>query len=183
MRRRRRVAARPRARDWQVLGLEPGAEPSEVRRSYLERKALYSSDSTATYTLLEDDERSSLLERIEEAYQRILGVRIPTPQSTVVSEELPEPPSGAPPPLEDEPGAHLQHHRLIKRMPLAEVAEEIKVRATLLDRLEQEQFGELPASVYVRGFVVQYAKLLGLSEHEELAAAYVAKIEAAKTEV
>jgi hypothetical protein len=122
------------------------------------------------------------LERIEEAYQRILGVRIPTPQPTLVREELPEPPTGAAPPLRDEPGAHLQHHRLVKRMPLSEVAEEIKVRATLLDRLEQEQFGELPASVYVRGFVVQYAKLLGLTDPEELATAYVAKIEAAKTE-
>jgi cytoskeletal protein RodZ len=99
-----------------------------------------------------------------------------------VTEELPEPPTGEAPPAEDEPGAHLQHHRLTRSLPLAEVAEEIKVRAALLERLEDESFSDLPASVYVRGFVVQYARLLGLPDPDEIASAYVAKMEEARSE-
>ena len=43
---------RPHRRDWEVLGLEPGADPKDVRRAYRERRALYESDSLATYTLV-----------------------------------------------------------------------------------------------------------------------------------
>jgi flagellar biosynthesis protein FlhG len=165
-----------------VLGLHPDADPSEVRRSYLERKALYSAESTATYTLLEDDEREALLERIEEAYQRIVGTRAQRPPTTAIPEELPEPPTGEAPAADEQPGAHLQHHRLSRSLPLSEVAEEIKVRAALLERLEEERFSDLPASVYVRGFVVQYARLLGLPDPDAIAAAYIAKMEEARSE-
>jgi hypothetical protein len=165
-----------------VLGLQPGADHGAVRRSYLERKALYASESVATYTLLEGEERTALLERIEEAYRRIVGLPAPPPPLAAVKEELPAAPAGPPPPADDEPGAHLRHHRLRGSMLLAEVADEIKVRATLLEKLEEEQFPSLPAPVYVRGFVYQYAKLLGLPDADRLVTAYLAKMEAAKDE-
>jgi len=170
------MAARPRRQDWQVLGLEPGADPTRVRRSYLERKALYASESVASYNLLEDEERAALLRRIEEAYQRIVGEPPPTTRAQDRSENLPEPPAGPPPPVEAEPGAHLRHLRLSHGFLLTQVADDIKVRASLLEMIEHEQFESLPAPVYVRGFVIQYARLLRAPDPENLASAYLAKM-------
>jgi hypothetical protein len=167
----------PRNQDWQVLGLEPGADPREVRRSYMERKHLYSADAVASYSLLEDQERESLLERIEEAYQRIVGTPAPSVPAGDVEEPLPDAPAGPPPSVDDEPGAHLRHHRLRQGLMLAQVAAEIKVRASLLEKLEVQDFSYLPATVYVRGFIVQYAKFLGLDDPDGIAATYLTSME------
>jgi flagellar biosynthesis protein FlhG len=171
------MTGKPRRQDWHVLGLEPGANHRDVRRSYRQRRALYASDSLATYALLEDDERSALLERIDQAFQRIIGTPAPTTQSDSQDEEIPRTPSGPLPSANEEPGSYLRHHRHRAGMLLNEIAEEIKVRTSLLEQIEGEMFEHLPAAVYVRGFVVQYAKVLKLAEPDRIAAAYVTKLE------
>lgn len=172
---------RPHRRDWEVLGLEPGADPKDVRRAYRERRTLYESDSLATYTLVDTDERDALLERVEKAYHAIMGS--PAPVTTPGDrEELEQVPAGPEPPLDLEPGLHLRYLRRCKGMTLAQVADEIKVRTALLEKLELEQAEHLPAAVYVRGFVVQYAKLLGVAEPERIAAAYLARIDSGSAE-
>jgi cytoskeletal protein RodZ len=59
---------------------------------------------------------------------------------------------------------------------MAQLAQETKIRASLLELLESEAFSELPATVYVRGFVIQCAKVLGINDPESLATAYIAKM-------
>jgi flagellar biosynthesis protein FlhG len=165
-----------------VLGLEPGADPKDVRRAHRERRALYASDSLATYTLIDDDEREALLDRIEEAYQAIKGApaTATTSGDRVQLEQVPDGPEPLP---ELEPGRHLRYHRLRKGMTLAQVAEEIKIRPTLLDKIEHEQAEHLPAAVYVRGFIIQYARLLGVPEPERVAADYLAKVDCGSVEL
>jgi len=167
----------PRNQDWQVLGLEPGADPREVRRSYLERRNLYSADSVASYSLFEDQERESLLEKIEEAFRRIIGAPSPPVQAGNTGEPLPDAPAGPPPSVDDEPGGHLRHHRLRQGLLLAQAAAEIKVRASLLEKLEDQDFSYLPATVYIRGFIVQYAKFLGLDDPDGIAVRYLARMD------
>jgi hypothetical protein len=170
----------PLHQDWEVLGLEPGASTGQVRRAYQQRLALYAPDSVSTYSLLEEHERDEMLTRIENAYQRITGGQAPAGAlPPALQEELPEPPSGPPPPYEEQPGAHLRHLRLGKSMAINQVADEIKVRATLLRSLEDEEYRHLPAAVYVRGFVVQYARVLGIANPEAVAAAYLSRMDAA----
>jgi hypothetical protein len=161
-----------------VLGLEPGADAREVRRAYRERRALYAPSALATYNLLEEDERQTLLDRIEQAYQRIIGTPAPATQPHGPTEATPQSPTGPAPSPEEEPGAHLRHHRHRRGILLAEVADEIKVRTSLLEKLEDELYEYLPAPVYVRGFVVQYAKVLELPDPDHIASAYLAKLEA-----
>ena len=62
-------------------------------------------------------------------------------------------------------------------MLLAQVAAEIKVRASLLEKLEDQDFSYLPATVYIRGFIVQYAKHLGLDDPDGIAIRYLARME------
>ena len=68
---------------------------------------------------------------------------------------------------EEEPGgrfdgARLRRTRLRRGLDLDDVARVTKVSPTYLRFLEEERFEELPARVYVRGFVTLYASSLGL---------------------
>lgn len=59
-------------------------------------------------------------------------------------------------------GALLRQIREARGIELREIAERSKVGMAYLQALEAEAFGKLPAAVYVRGFLVEYAKVLGL---------------------
>lgn len=173
------MAREPRSQDWEVLGLEPGAAIADVRQAYAQRKALYGRDTLATYSLHDDREREALLERLDDAYRTIVESLGTAPEATrTVSESLPEVqiPQGPPPSRDEQPGAFLRHQRMSRRVRLDELATETKIRASLLELLESESFRELPAAVYVRGFVIQCARALKLDGSEDLAQAYLTKM-------
>jgi len=82
------------------------------------------------------------------------------------------------PNLTTSPGAFLRYHRRLSGKSRAEIAEETKIRATLLEYLETECLDKLPARVYVRGFVIQYAQSIGLADPEGIARSYLDRIQA-----
>jgi flagellar biosynthesis protein FlhG len=175
------MSREPRVDDWRALGLEPGATLDEVHDAYTRRKALYSPDSLATYSLHDDDERERMLDDIESAYRRILDAERAAAaaganSSDAVERPAADRPSGPAPPADERPGAHLRHHRLRHGITLEHLAQETKIRASLLELLESEAFEELPATVYVRGFVIQCGRSLGLPDPEAVASAYLAKM-------
>jgi hypothetical protein len=168
-----------RPEDWEVLGLEPGAEIPRVRQAYHHRKALYEPTALATYNLLDDDERADMVLRIDEAYRRIVGAepsaaavpfpaRLPPPESEV--------PSGPAPDSATEPGAHLRHHRLSQGLSLHQIAGETKIGVAILGQIENEDFDALPAAAFVRGHTQQFARELKLPDAHELARLYVEKM-------
>jgi hypothetical protein len=169
-----------RYEDWQLLELTPGADLSEVNRALHFRRALYQPGALATYNLLDEDERLRMLERIDEAFRRITGHepppnRSPQPVDTP-TETKARSPIGPPPDAKTEPGALLRHLRRTKGLTLEQLATETKIRASLLEQIETEAVNELPAAVFVRGHVLQYARALGLGDPNELAARYLAKV-------
>jgi flagellar biosynthesis protein FlhG len=175
------MSPEPRDTDWEVLGLRPGADADEVHRAYHRRRALYRKDSLATYSLLEESELQTTVDRVEAAYRRIVDHL--TAQKVMVRDEVrPEtapPPQdlGPPPPLADGPGPYLRHHRLALGLTLERIADETKIRKALLAALESEDFDHLPARVYVRGFAMQVARLLHLDEPETIAQAFLDRME------
>jgi flagellar biosynthesis protein FlhG len=62
---------------------------------------------------------------------------------------------------------------------LREIAERSKIGMAYLSALEGEVFHKLPAAVYVRGFLVQYARALGL-DAERVKQTYLARFRAAR---
>ena len=60
-----------RREDWEVLGVEPGADLEKVHRAYHTRRSLFSQGSLATYSLLGEHERDEFLARIDEPFVRI----------------------------------------------------------------------------------------------------------------
>jgi flagellar biosynthesis protein FlhG len=59
-------------------------------------------------------------------------------------------------------GALLRQIREALGIELREITERTKIGLAYLVSLEAEQFPKLPATVYVRGFLGEYARLLGL---------------------
>ncbi|HRC57484.1 MAG TPA: helix-turn-helix transcriptional regulator, partial [Kofleriaceae bacterium] len=65
--------------------------------------------------------------------------------------------------------AWLRDGRLERGLSVADVARTTKIQARILEDLEAGHPEELPADVFVRGFVRNYARCVGLSEAEALA--------------
>lgn len=59
-------------------------------------------------------------------------------------------------------GPRLRRARLMRGVEIEDVAAATKITPAYLRFLEEERFDDLPALVYVRGFVAAYARFLGL---------------------
>src|SRR6476660_6376590 len=59
-------------------------------------------------------------------------------------------------------GSSLREARLRQGLDLPTIETGTKIRAKYLRALEDEQFSELPAQTYVKGFLLTYAEYLGL---------------------
>src|SRR3954466_11001414 len=59
-------------------------------------------------------------------------------------------------------GDSLREARMRQRLDIADVEARTKIRAKYLRALENEEFGMLPGSTFVRTFLRTYAELLGL---------------------
>jgi len=59
-------------------------------------------------------------------------------------------------------GARLRRARMRRGLELDQIAQVTKINPTYLRFLEEERFDDLPAAVYVRGFVAAYARCCGL---------------------
>lgn len=60
----------------------------------------------------------------------------------------------------------LKELREQRRIDINYVAREINISPAILEKIEAEQFREIGAPVYVRGYILNYARFLGLSEGE-----------------
>jgi curved DNA-binding protein CbpA len=67
---------------------------------------------------------------------------------------------------EEYPGSFIQKVRLYKNITLDQISESVKVSRSYLLAIESNNFSSLPAPVFVRGFLVQIAKILGLDPNK-----------------
>ncbi len=65
-------------------------------------------------------------------------------------------------------GDTLRRERLRRNLELSQIAEELKISSRFLQAIEEEKFDKLPATVFAKNFVRQYAQYLEL-DGEELA--------------
>jgi flagellar biosynthesis protein FlhG len=73
-------------------------------------------------------------------------------------------------------GPRLRRVRLRQGVELEHIARITKVNPSYLRFIEEERFDELPAAVYVRGFVMGYAGCIGL-DPEHVAQTYMQRLE------
>lgn len=74
-------------------------------------------------------------------------------------------------------GAILQKVRLYKNVSIDKMSEATRISRTYLMAVETNDYKNLPAAVFVRGFVVQMARVLGLDENK-VASSYIKRFKA-----
>lgn len=163
------------AEDCRLLGIDIDAGLVEVERAWRSLKAVYAEGSLAAYGLFEDAGRQERLEELEGAYGRIAR-RLSRPAA-----EPPVAPAGSreevAPQLSpaESAGRFLRQLREGAGLSLKDVAHRTKISPMRLEQIEQERFERLPAAVYLRGFVLEYAKALGFPQPQEVAGLYLAR--------
>lgn len=84
-------------------------------------------------------------------------------------------PTPEPPPLPDPvTGAALRAYRVAKGVSLRDIANQSKIGVRFLEYLEADRFRDLPAPVYLRGFLREYARACGL-EPARIADSYLSR--------
>ncbi len=164
--------------DFFGLPLETSLE--EVERAFRKLRTLYSEESLATYSLLEDSDREEKLDLLHYAYDRILQFH----QHTAIG--------GIPPkrglePYHNEtrifcidadyqkkPGLFLQQLRKAWALSLQDVAAHTKVSVYILQSIEEQRLDVLPVHVYLRGFLREFAKMVNVPDTDALIECFLA---------
>jgi flagellar biosynthesis protein FlhG len=168
---------------YEVLGVPRTASDEEVRRAYKSQREVYANGSIAVSSLLDTPQLRAEQARLEEAYDTLLdSVR----RRAYDLSTFPEP-ANAPSPASHKPraiaaeqkmlqaelareigpdteftGAMLRKVREAQGVDIAEISERTKIGRLHLAAIEDEAWKQLPAEVYVRGFLAEVAKFLRL---------------------
>ena len=76
-------------------------------------------------------------------------------------------------------GIRLRKNRLFRGYEIDDITQVTKVNGTHLRNIEDENFNDLPADVYVRGFVTAYAQTIGL-DPKIVVPSYMARVQDAR---
>ncbi|MGI9590202.1 MAG: helix-turn-helix domain-containing protein [Myxococcota bacterium] len=193
---------------YEVLEVPRGASSEDLRRAYQLATTTYQEDSMAGYSIFDSGDVEAVRERIDLAW-RVLSdedtrraydasLRPREPKDAPPAEPVAEPvadltPAPAPAPAlesieafeaeegNDYDGARLRRTRLRHGLEIDDVARQTKVNPTYLRFIEEERFADLPARVYVRGFVMSFAACVGL-DPEAVARSYLQRLDGARPE-
>ena len=164
---------------FEILEVGIDATASEINDAYASLKKLYSSNSIAISPLIDEfteEKRNKILGEIDNAYKSLSVLSIKeelTLNSKCANEIKPESNET----LEKEfDGSMLRHARLSKNIELKEIADNTNISKRHLLNIENENFDELPARIYLKGFVLSYAKHLGL-DAEKIANTIIERFE------
>jgi flagellar biosynthesis protein FlhG len=175
-----------------VLEVERGATDEEIRRAYKRMCAVFDPENPVTFGLFDQEGLDAARARIDEAYDVLLDPARRKPYEISVFPEAPEDappahreerPSGELPPAPsitpdtEFSGALLRAVRESQGTSLEQISERTKVGTSYLRSIEEDEYESLPAAVYVRGFVTEFAKCLKL-DPEQVSQSYLRRYKA-----
>ncbi|HEY1586811.1 MAG TPA: helix-turn-helix domain-containing protein, partial [Polyangia bacterium] len=177
---------------YEVLEIDPGASDEEIRRAYKRMREMYAADSMVVCGLYTPQRLDVVHARVDEAYDTLLdperrklydiklfpeGIPTraapPTGPVTTVESATAAPKADntpaklhAPEPIVDAnteiTGELLKTLREARGIDLAEISQRTKVSVHHLRSIEDEAWAAMPAQVYLRGFLVEFARFLRL---------------------
>ncbi len=171
---------------YELLEISYGASPEQIEQAYDLAKLTYGENSLAAHPLFNLEERRNIMRRIYLAhetlsevkrrrlYDRDLGILKDTRPSAVFTKkreevsQIPFEESERGLAYREKPsartlnGARLKEYRESIKIPLQEIANKTRINITYFEFLEKERYEALPPPVYLRGYIKQYAGLLGL---------------------
>ena len=179
---------------FEFLEVSRDASGEEIERAYRMARATYADNSLAGYSVFGDGDAEVVLERIEaayrvlsdeksrEAYAAWLAAGEPAPEASPLAKRDPAESISAAEDLADIDeesgefdGARLRRSRLRRGIEIEEIAGITKISPNYLRCLEEERFSDLPAPVYVRGFIAAYATTVGL-DPRRVTASYMKRL-------
>ena len=177
---------------YEVLETEPGVSDEEVRRAYREIKEIYSSSSPVVAGLYDENELAALHSRANAAHdtlfaperRRLYDLALPEADlARAVRAAAQSGRRGRPRRAAQRRGAAHRdaRHRArdrrrgdrrgsaqdprVARAGPGEISQRTKISERHLRSIEEEKFADMPAAVYVRGFVTEYARMLRIDAH------------------
>ena len=175
-----------------VLEVERGATDEEIRRAYKRMCGVFDPENLVTFGLFDEEGLDTARSRIDEAYDVLLDPARRRPYEISVFPEAPEtkaeakqeqapagelPPAPSITPDTEFGGTLLRAVRESQGTSLQQISERTKVGINYLRCIEEDEFSNLPAAVYVRGFVTEFAKCLRL-DPEQVTQSYLRRYRA-----
>jgi hypothetical protein len=180
---------------YEVLGVDPKATAEQVERAYRFSLEMYGDAALATYSLLAPSELAEMRAKVEEAYLVLrdpvrrqfydmgdsdapasLPLPFPAPEQAAVGVPAAPPALASNRTLADPvTGPDLRAVRLESGVTLQEIAASTKIGVRFLEYIESDRFSLLPAPVYLRSFLHEYARAIGL-EPRRTAESYMARL-------
>ena len=194
---------------YELLEVPPTASFEDIRRANRRIRDIYGAESVAISGLYDPASLEAVHRRLDLSYTTLMdaakrkeydmelfpdGVPMPvTPPPLHADVPAPRPAAKVddpvtlavrPPmpeisPVTEFSGALLRQIREAIGVELREIAERSKIGMAYLSAIEGEVFTKLPAAVYVRGFLAEYARALGL-DGERVKQTYLARFRAAR---
>lgn len=187
---------------YELLEIYPGASEEEVRRGLKRIRDLFGHGALAMSGVCSDAQRETYQRKAEEAHATLvdrvrrreydratfpegfpfslvggpmqrpgLAERVTRPHETLPRVEVPDDQ------LVD--GAFLGKVRRQRGIELVDISNRARVSISYLEAIEEERFEALPAAVYTRGFVTEFARYLKI-DPARAAADFMAKYEAGR---
>ncbi|MGE0870610.1 MAG: helix-turn-helix domain-containing protein [Kofleriaceae bacterium] len=189
---------------YELLEVPPTASFEDIRRANRRIRDIYGAESIAISGLYDPASLEAAHRRLDLAYTTLMDAAkrkeydfelfpdgVPMPVVPPAPTDLPPPvlkddeSIAVRPPMPDISnhtefsGALLRQIREAVGVELREISERSKIGMPYLHALEGEAFAKLPAPVYVRGFLGEYARALGL-DAERVKQTYLARYRAAR---
>lgn len=186
---------------YEILEVSPTAKNKEIQRAYEHAKETFHTDSLAVYSLFSEEEVKEIQSAIEEAYRVLIDETLRRSYDhshlQTVGGHPPEKPFEAQEIFREKktslsftgisfnPDEELYRGKTLKQIrekigvELQVVSMETKISMKVLERIEEEAFENLPALVYLKGFLKGYAQSLGL-DPQRVIAEYLRSMEEAK---
>lgn len=176
---------------YDVLGITRRATAEQIDKAHEFLRQMYDDVALATYTLLDAEEMRAARARVNQAYDILgdpnrrrdydlaldatlrdkavlpfaAGSPAPRPEGPPVSAVLPDPVTGE----------SLRRLREEQGVALRDISAASKIGVRFFEYIEADRHSHLPARVYLRSFLQEYAKALGL-DPQQTADAYIARL-------
>ena len=191
---------------YEVLGVSQNATLAEIRTSYFKKKQLLK-ESAATYSLFDTQTTNPIESEIEQSYLTLSDEFLRQQYDEAQSKNGPQedkPPKNrskkasqsgvrtmyrdlessrrqkineAMGPNQDQLGKFLKMARKECNISTEELYRNLRISASFIHALEEEDFNNLPPVVYVRGFLKSLLEYLGIRNKPQIIDQYSRKIE------
>ena len=152
---------------FELMELSPEASLDQIRRRYRYLKTLYAGDSIEISALHDDFSQELLadyLDRLDRAFEKLNALREKNKAvaATVVRNEPDPELQGWIAQIDCFDGAALRAVRERLAVDLQAIFTVTRIQPRFLEDIEAEAFGSFPAEVYLRSYLIEYSRFLGL---------------------